>query len=130
VRDVIAGWLDPSNDTFEITQTAVMTHFQTTSPFVSARKNHDRATARAQIIFPEPQPSQSSGSRWTSYASLSVTSTRSLPDGWCSCRIRGASTSPCGSPTGPVDGFTRQGRLGGVTSVRYERMFQDGHRNG
>ncbi len=109
MRDVIAGWLDPSNDTFEIAQTAVMTDFQTTPAFVSARKNHYRAAARAQIIFPESQPSQSSGSRWTSYASLSVTSARSLPDGWCSCRIRGASTSPCGSPADPVDGLTRQG---------------------
>ncbi|MGZ4224052.1 MAG: hypothetical protein ACXVHB_31300 [Solirubrobacteraceae bacterium] len=58
MRDAIAGWLDPSNDTFEITQTAVMTDFQTTPAFVSALKNHDRAAARAQIIFPESQPSR------------------------------------------------------------------------
>jgi hypothetical protein len=89
VRDAIAGWLDPSNDTFEITQTAGMTDFQTTPAFVSARKNHDRAAARAQIIFPESQPSKSSGSRWTFYASLSVTSMRKPPWRWCTCRIKG-----------------------------------------
>ncbi len=50
MRDVIAGWLDPSNDTFEITQTAVMTDFQTTPAFVSARKNHYRAAARADHL--------------------------------------------------------------------------------
>jgi len=38
-----------ANDTFEITQTAVMTDFQTTPAFVSALKNHDHAAARAQI---------------------------------------------------------------------------------
>ena len=50
---------------------------------------------------------------------------------WCSCRIRGASTSPCGSPRGPVaTGLPARGAARWRNFGAIRTYVPGGHRNG